>query len=204
MQENQQQSKAQKTLFLFLLVTLGFLVFVTVMFFTVIQPRHLPSLYAYESSRAQRGSIISADGFHLATTKKLYKAMVDTRYIDPQKKALFIKLFSIYSGIDKKTIEKKLASRKGVVVLSYNIEELQANYLKKLAFELRRFKVFLELKNPKTGIRSIHGLNVLESGESRLYPYGKLLTPLIGYPHKLEDDGYTYVQGVKGLEKRFD
>jgi cell division protein FtsI (penicillin-binding protein 3) len=198
------QNKSKKILFLYILVVLGFLAFVSVMFITVVQPRHLPSLYAYESSKAQRGSIISADGFHLATTKKLYKAMVDTRYIDPQKKDLFVKLFSIYSGMKKTAIEKKLAKRKGVVVLSYNLEELRANYLKKLAYELRRFKVFLELKNPKTGIRSIHGLNVLESGESRLYPYGKLLTPLIGYPHKMEDDGYTYVQGVKGLEKRFD
>jgi len=164
----------------------------------------MPSLYAKESSRAQRGNIISADGFHLATTKKLYKAVVDTRYIDPQKRELFIQLFSIYSGMTPKAIKKRLKKRKGVVVLSYNIPQIQAQYLKKLSYELRRFKVFLELKNPRTGLRSIHGLSVIESGESRLYPYGNLLTPIIGYPHKIEDNGYTSVKGVKGLEKRFD
>ncbi len=164
----------------------------------------MPSLYAVESSKASRGAIISADGFHLATTKKLYKAVVDTRYIDPQKRELFIKLFNIYSGIPIKTIKKRLAKRKGVVVLSYNIEEIQANYLKKLSHELRRLKVFLSLKNPKTGLRSIHGLSVIESGESREYPYGNLLTPILGYPHKLEKDGFTFVKGVKGLEKRWD
>ena len=174
------------------------------MLLTVVKSRHMPSLYAVESSKASRGAIISADGFHLATTKKLYKAVVDTRYIDPQKRELFIKLFHIYSGISVKEIKKRLAKRKGVVVLSYNVQEIQAHYLKKLARELRRFKVFLSLKNPKTGLRSVHGLSVIESGESREYPYGKLLTPILGYPHKLEKDGFTFVKGVKGLEKRWD
>jgi cell division protein FtsI (penicillin-binding protein 3) len=174
------------------------------MLVNVLKPRHMPSLYAKESSKAVRGSIVSKDGFHLATTKKLYKAVVDTRYIDPKKQDLFIELFSIYSGIDNKTIKKRLKKRKGVVVLSYDITQIQAQYLKKLAYELRRFKVFLELKNPKTGYRSIHGLSVIESGESREYPYGNLLTPIIGYPHKIEEDGYTHIQGVKGLEKRFE
>jgi cell division protein FtsI (penicillin-binding protein 3) len=198
------RNKSKKILFLYALLAVAFLTFLTVMLFTVIKPRHTPSLYAKESSRAQRGSIISADGFHIATTKKLYKAVVDTRYIDPQKKELFIELFSIYSGMQTKAIKKRLAKQRGVVVLSYNIPQIQAQYLKKLSYELRRFRVFLELKNPRTGLRSIHGLSIIESGESREYPYGKLLTPIIGYPHKIEDDGYTSIRGVKGLEKRFD
>ena len=56
------------------------------MLLTVLKDRNLPSLYAKDSSKAKRGNIISADGFHLATTKKLYKAIVNTRYIDPEKK----------------------------------------------------------------------------------------------------------------------
>jgi len=197
-------NKSKKILFLYALISLGFFIFLSVMLLTVIKSRHLPSIYAKDSSRAIRGSIISADGFHLATTKKLYKAVVNTRYIDPDKKDLFVELFSIYSGIETKEIRKRLAKHKGVVVLSYNIPQIQAHYLKKLARELRRFKVFLELKNARTGLRSIHGLSILESGESREYPYGNLLTPIIGYPHKIEDDGYTSISGVKGLEKRFD
>lgn len=170
----------------------------------VLKPRHMPSLYTYESSKAQRGSIISADGFHIATTKKLYKAMVNTKYIDPQKRELFIQLFSIYSGISTKEIEKKLNSTNGVLILSYTISQLQAQYLKRLAYELRHYKVFMELKNPRTGIRSVHGLSIIESGESREYPYAKVLTPIVGYTHKVEDDGYTTIHGVKGLEKKFD
>jgi len=197
-------NKSKKILFLYALIASGFILFLSVMLLTVVKSRHLPSSYAKESSRAQRGSIISADGFHLATTKKLYKAVVNTRYIDPEKKELFIELFNIYSDIPTKEIRKRLSKRKGVVVLSYNIPQIQAHYLKKLARELRRFKVFLEIKNKKTGLRSIHGLSIIESGESREYPYGNLLTPIIGYPHKIEDDGYTSISGVKGLERRFN
>ena len=174
------------------------------MLITTLKPRHLPSMYAKETSKAVRGSIISADGFHIATTKKLYKAVVNTYYIDPQKKELFVELFSIYSGVDTKTIKNKLAKRKGVVVLSYNIPQKQAQYLKKLAYELRRFKVFVERKNARTGRTTLHGLSIIESGESREYAYGKLLTPIIGYPHKIEDKGYTYIKGVKGIERRFE
>jgi len=197
-------NKSKKILLLYVLIVVAFIVFLSVMFFTAFNPRHMPSLYAMESSKAKRGSIISADGFHIATTKKLYKAVVNTRYIDPEKKELFVELFSIYSGMTPKEIKKRISKKRGVVVLSYNIPQIQAHYLKKLAYELRRFKVFMELKNPKTGIRSIHGLSIIESGESREYPYGNLLTPVIGYPIKFEEDGYTHIKGVQGLEKRFD
>ena len=198
------RNKSKKILLLYVLISLAFIVFLSVMLLTATKARHMPSLYTVESSKAERGSIISADGFHIATTKKLYKAVVNTRYIDPDKKELFIKLFSIYSGMSPQAIKKRLSRRKGVVVLSYDVPQIQAHYLKTLARELRRFKVFLELKNPKTGLRSVHGLSILESGESREYPYGTLLTPIIGYPHKIEEDGYTSIKGVKGLEKRFD
>ena len=198
------RNKSKKILLLYVLIVMAFLVFLSVILLTVLKSRHTPSLYTIESSKASRGSIISADGFHLTSTKKLYKAVVDTRYIDPDKKELFIELFSIYSGMEPKKIKKKLAKRRGIVVLSYDIQEIQAHYLKKLASEFRRFKVFLAIKNPKTGLLSVHGLSIIESGESREYPYGNLLTPIIGYPHKLENNGFTYVQGVKGLEKRWD
>ena len=199
-----EENKSKKILLLYGLIAFGFFIFLTVMLLTVVKSRHLPSLYSQNNYKAQRGSIISADGFHLATTKKLYKAVVNSRYIDPQKEDLFIQLFSIYSSIDAKTIKKKLKKRRGVIVLSYHIQEKEAQYLKKLAYELKRYKVFMELKNKRTGLRSIHGLSIIASGEGRVYPYGNVLTPIIGYPHKLEDEGYTRIKGVKGLEKRFD
>lgn len=198
------QNKSKKIAILYALLVVGFLLFLAAMLATVLKSRDLPSLYTKNSSKATRGSIISADGYHIATTVKLYKAIVNTHYIDPLKKDLFVKLFSIYSEIDAKEIEKKLNTQKGVVVLSYNIPQKQAQYLKQLAYELRRLKVFIEIKSPSTGRTSLHGLNIIESGESREYAYDKLLTPILGYPHKVEEDGYTYVKGVKGIERRFE
>jgi len=174
------------------------------MLLSVIKPRHLPSMYAKNSSKAMRGNIISADGFTIASTSKLYKAVVNTYYIDPEKKDLFVQLFSIYSGIDAKKVKKALNKRKGVVVLSYTVSQKRAQYLKKLGRELRRYKVFIPRANSKDGTKSIHGLSIIESGESREYPYDKLLTPIIGYTHKTEEDGYTKIKGVKGIEKRFE
>ncbi len=198
------QNKSKKIFILYSLIAVGFIIFLSVMLLTTLKSRDLPSLYTKESSKAIRGSIISADDFHIATTIKLYKAVVNTHYIDPKKRELFIELFSIYSGIDTKEVKKRLSKREGVVVLSYNIPQKQAQYLKQLSYELRRLNVFVERKNPVTGKTSLHGLSVVESGESREYQYDKLLTPIIGYPHKYEDDGYTYVKGVKGLEKKFE
>ncbi len=198
------ENKSKKIFLLYTLLGLGFFIFLSVMLSIALNSRHTPSLYTKKSSKAERGSIISQDGFHIATTKKLYKAVVNTKYIDPQKKELFIQLFSIYSGIDAKEVRKKLQKRKGPVVLSYLIQKKQAQYLKNLIHELRSYKVFMDLKNPRTGIRSIQGLNILESGETRVYPYGDILTPIIGYPQKVEKNGYTKIEGIKGIEKRFN
>jgi len=196
-------SKSKKILALFLVLMLGFAIFLAVMLYTALHPRDIPSIYSEETTKAQRGSIISSDGYHIATTQKLYKAVVNTRNIDPNKEELFIQLFSIYSDIPPAEIRQRLHTRKGSVTLSYHISPKEAMYLKTLAFELRRLGVFVEYEN-RNGDRILQGLSIIESGEARIYPYGKLLTPLLGYPRKIEEEGYTRVYGIKGLEKFFD
>lgn len=196
-------NKSKKILALFLVLMFGFIIFLTVMLYTALHDRDIPSIFSEDTAKAQRGSIISADGFNIATTQKLYKAVVNTRNIDPDKEELFIQLFSIYSGIDPNEIRQRLHTRKGSVTLSYHISPKEAMYLKTLSFELRRLGVFIEYETPN-GDRILQGLNIIESGEARSYPYGKLLTPLLGYPRKMEEEGYTRVYGIKGLEKFFD
>ena len=194
--------KSSKVLLLFIVIVIGFLIFLSTMFYTAVKPRDLPSRFISDSTKAERSSIISADGFHLAITKKVYKAMINTRNLDPDKKELFVQLFSIYSNIPAERIRKKIR-RKGAVTLSYNISEQRAQYLKSLAFELRRLNVFQEYETP-SGRHILQGLDVIESGEARVYPYGDLLTPVIGYPKKHEDQGYTRSHGMKGIERRYN
>jgi len=197
------RSKSKKILVLFLFLIIGFLLFLSSQLYTVLHDRHTPSQFTSNETRAERGEIISADGFHIATTQQLYKAVVNTRNIDPDKKELFIKLFSIYSGIAEKKISQRLKSHKGTVVLSYHIDPQAAQYLKTLAYRLRRMKVFVEY-TLANGRSILHGLSILPSGEKRHYPYQDLLTPVVGYIHKVEDHSYTRVQGVKGIEKSFN
>lgn len=197
------RNKSKKILVLFLFLIVGFILFLSSQFYTVVHKRHVPSLFTSDETRAERGEILSSDGFHIATTQQLYKAVVNTQNIDPDKKELFVKLFSIYSGISEKEIYKRLSSRKGSVVLSYDINPQDAQYLKTLAYKLRQMKVFSEYVLPN-GQHILHGLNILPSGERREYPYKDLLSSVIGYIHKVEENSYTRVRGVKGIEKKFD
>lgn len=199
-----QDNKSKKIFFLYALLVLGFLLFLAMMFFIAAVPRHTPSLYTHSTIKAKRGEIITADDYHVAITKKLYKAVVNTHFIKSAQENLFIKLFSIYSGLSPREISAKLHSKHGVVVLSYEIDSQHAQSLRTLGTELIRLGVFKDIKNPITHIRTVQGLSIIPSGEARVYPYKTMLTPIIGYTHKIEDDGYTTVHGIKGLEKEYD
>lgn len=185
----------------------GFLLFASLIFLLAISQilfseRELPTLNAAKSDNAIRGNIYSRDHFHLATSKKLYKAVVNTYCIDPNKREMFVKLFSIYSGIEPEEIKKQLR-KQGNVVLSYHINAKQANHLKQLARKFNAMQMFVEHEDAQGRIYK-YGLSIIESGEKREYLYDDILQPLIGYVKKTEDGDYTRVAGVKGLEKYYE
>lgn len=93
--------KKTKLLLLLIFFVIGIVVFIGSILHTAIKDRHIPRLIISETNRALRGDILSKEGFKLSFSQKLYKAMINTYNIDPDKKDLFIKLFSIYSGIDE-------------------------------------------------------------------------------------------------------
>ncbi|WP_096028947.1 peptidoglycan D,D-transpeptidase FtsI family protein [Campylobacter lanienae] len=198
-----QNSSQGKVYAVFALVILAIFVFLVVIFYRSSIERRLPKLQSSDYTSALRGSILSKDGFSLASSQKLFKAMVDTRNIDPNKKELFIKLYTLYSGDDPKKI-RKILSKKGLVTLSYEIDAKGAAYLKELARKLYRNKVFIAYQDPKTGIVSTQGMSIVESGQKRLYMAKDALTPAIGYIKKIEINGITKVEGVKGIEKVYD
>ncbi len=193
-------TKLYKIIVIFALFLIGILIFLGVVLKIIIEDRHLPRLYVEEKNRAVRGSIVSQDGYQVAYSNKLYKVAVNTRCIDPQKKDLFIKLFSIYSGIPQKKVRKALKKR-GYIVLSYAIDTKTAYQLKILSRKLNSLNVFVPYRVGNRYIKQ--GLTILESGESRVFPYKDTMTPIIGYVGKIEEDGYTRIQGIKGLEKYY-
>ncbi|MBX7490618.1 peptidoglycan D,D-transpeptidase FtsI family protein [Helicobacter turcicus] len=197
-----QSKKAGKILLLFILIAIGFCIFLGAIFYRNFTERQLPNLQTKRVESAIRGNIYSSDGFLLASSKKVYKAVVNTYNINPQKKELFINLFSIYSKIPKQEIRKKL-EQKGNVTLSYNIDSKSASYLKQLNLKLNQLSVFQSYED-KNGNIFKYGLSVVESGESRDYLYGDTMEPILGYINKENDSKITRVNGVKGIEKSFD
>ncbi len=200
--------RSSKLLFLFVLIVLLVLVFLSSVLRTISSDRHLPAQTATIHNRSLRGKIISKDDYTLGLPHKIYKAVVYAPGIDPAKMDMFVHLFSIYSGmreedIRKSFIDKKGQKKKGYVTISKNIDANSAISLKSLAYKLRRLGVFRPVKNRK-GINIVHGLDIIESGEQREFPFGDVLEPILGYIKKVDNGKYTGVKGVKGLERHYE
>lgn len=200
------KQKTKKILILLLLLSFGIFIVLFSVYRTIHEKRTLPTLTGEKSELAVRGNIISEDGFNLVSSKKIYKASVDTRYLNPDKKELFMILFSIYSGIDYKTLSEKfkeVEKNPGLLVLSYNIDSRAAKNLRELDIKLNQLNVFVPRKGGSLSL--IRRLEVSESGEKRTFSYDDTLTPVLGYIKKIESQtGKTKVDGVKGLERSYD
>ncbi|RXJ99712.1 cell division protein FtsW [Arcobacter sp. CECT 8986] len=200
-------NKTKKIAILFLLILLFLIILVFSIANTMTKDRRMPSLQITKKELAVRGNIVSSDNFKIASSKKLYKASIDTRFLDLNKKELFLKLFSIYSDIPynkvKRKVDESINDHPGYLVLSYNVDARTAKNLKELGFKLRRLKVFKAREIG--GGRVLQGLNIIESGEKRIYSYNNTLTPVVGYIRKFEsENGKTKVKGIKGLEKKYN
>ena len=198
--------KTKKIVILFSLIFLCLTILMISVFRTITENRHLPSLKGEKSELAVRGDIVSSDNFKIASSKKLYKASIDTRYLDPAKRELFLNLFSIYSNTDYKELENRLIEGEknpGNLILSYGINSRSAKNLKELAFKLIQLDVFKSRQ--VNGNKILRGLTISESGEKRTFSYEDTLTPVVGYISKFESEaGKTKVNGIKGLERNYN
>lgn len=197
-----------KISFLFLLLLLAMGMFLFSVLKTISSDRRIPSHTTTIYDRSFRGSIISEDGYTLSSSEKTYQAVVRGASIDPDKKALFVKLFSIYSGIPEEKILKRFKNRKGKeiqgnIILSKTINARSAMQLKALAYKLRKLDVFQSIKI-HNGIEVLYGLDIIENGESRRFPLGDVLSPILGYVGDESDGKYTRPSGRKGLERAYE
>lgn len=200
--------RKNKISFLFLLLLLAMGIFLFSVLRTITSDRRIPSHNSTIHDRSFRGAIISADDYTLSSSQKTYQAVIRGASIDPDKKALFVKLFSIYSGIPEKKILKRFKNRKGKeikgnIVLSKTIHARSAMQLKSLAYKLRKLDVFQSIKT-RSGIEVVYGLDIIENGESRRFPLGDVLSPILGYVGKKSDGKYTRPSGKKGLERSYE
>ncbi len=174
---------------------------------TISTERRIPSHNSIIHDRSFRGSIISKDDYTLSSSLKTYQAVIRGESIDPGKKEMFVKLFSIYSGIPAADIEKKFKKKgkaiKGNIVLSRNIDARHAMQLKSLAYKLRKLHVFRSTKT-RAGIEVMYGLDIIENGESRRFPLKDVLSPILGYVGKKDEHNYIRPRGKKGLERNYE
>lgn len=195
-------SDVQKGTSFFLLVFSIFvlaIIFLIAVYFTISEKKRGLNLQSSKKDFSVRGSIYSNDGFSMASSEKLYKVSIIPQNIAPDKKELFINLFSIYSNIPKETIREKLKN-KGYTTLSYHITPIQASNLKTLNSKLNSYQVFQEFEENGKVYQKM-GISIEVSGYSRQYPYGIMLEPLIGYTKKIHQEKITRVEGIKGCEK---
>ena len=205
-QEEFNTKRKGKTVLFLVLIFFAFLLLFVFVLFTVKESRKLPSLTTAKLDLAVRGDILSNDNFKIATSRKIYTATIDTRGLSPEKKELFIKLFSIYSDMDENEVRGKINKslrNPGHLTISRNISSRNAKNLQLLAKKLITLKVFRSLKINNSHV--VFGLSVFETGEMREYPYNDTLTPVIGHLRKeIDANDKTRVSGIKGLEKSYN
>ncbi len=161
--------------------------------------RKIPRTHTSESDTALRGNIITQDGFVLATSEKFYKAVVDSRSIDPNKRELFVKLYSIYSGESEAKINAAL-NKKGFTTLSNDLDRKSAAFVKDLGRKFYQTGVFIAYENPESKRAVTRGMDVVQSGQRRNYIAADALTPLIGYTQQRQNGELVRNVGVKGIE----
>jgi len=202
------RKRTSKITGLFGLLIAAMVIFLISILTTISSQRRIPSQEAIVHDRSLRGAIISADDYTLSRSHKTYQAVIRGASINPDKREMFIKLFSIYSGIPSEKIKKRFFDKKGHliqgnIILSKKLNTKQAMQLRSLAYKLKRQEVFRSIKT-RSGIERLYGLDIVEIGESRDFPLHDILSPVLGYVGKRSDGHYTRPKGMKGLERKYD
>jgi len=191
---------------MFLVIFFLFMVFLSTLIGIINSDRKTDNKYISIENKAIRGKIISKDGFVVSFSRKHFRAEVNTRSIDPKKKDLFVKLFSIYSGIPEEDILDRFISKtgkeiKGRIVLCSNIDVRLSKDLKELSRKMTYLDIFQPINKKKPHL--VYGLDILPTSETRYFPHKNLLTPVVGYVQTEIINNYKIPIGMKGLEKSY-
>jgi len=189
-------SKAGKILGLFAILTIGFILFLVRVFDITTSDRFQVNLIKKETDTPLRGEISSADGYKIANSKQTYSVAVNPENIKSDQYDLFIKLFTIYSGLNEKELKAMLKGDKRVVLLN-SADAKTARNFRQLSTTLDRMKIFTPKKVGGKYYR--YGLEVLENEFLRNYPYGDSLEPALGY---VQTGGMSGLAGVEGFYEK--
>ena len=188
--------KTGKVLAIFLLIICFFVIFLSGMLSTVSQKNHSRNYFKEETQPAFRGTVTSVDGHTLAQSARRWEVIFDGRHIEEEKKPLVARLLSLYSGQEESQL-LELLRRDTRVVLGRDFTTREAKNLQHLSTQLDRLGAYKSFVQNGTTLR--FGLEILPlEPPVRLYPYGELAQPVLGYVKK--QDG----EGQMGLERFYE
>ncbi|MBF7045159.1 penicillin-binding protein 2 [Campylobacter volucris] len=210
MLQNTIKNRVSKVAFAFCM-TLFFMVLFLLSTFFLTSKRHIPNTEKEQYLSALRGNIITSDNFTITSSRQIYRAEIDLRSLNPDKKELFLKLFQIYSGAsdeEMQDIKKRMNAKKKrsySFILLQNINSKNASYLKELAKKLYTQGYFKAFTN-NNGRVETRGLDIIEHKEDRIYMPKDSLTPVVGYTRTYMDEESEIFKntGIKGLEKYYN
>jgi cell division protein FtsI (penicillin-binding protein 3) len=157
-----------------------------------------------KKAKAIRGAIVTADGYHIAYTTKTYSIGFKNYELPVENREVFAQMVALYTKMTKTEILSKIerARKNGYVMLSNKLTFKEFNNLNKLGREFSNLGI---MRGKYIG-GSYHfeGLNGRISGITRNLPYGKSVTPIVGYTNKKEESYFTDVVGMKGIEGEFE
>jgi cell division protein FtsI (penicillin-binding protein 3) len=173
-------------------------IFGAFLFFSIYRPKSCFNPYIKKIESALRGNIV-AGNFTLAKSERIYAVYIDPDYISFFKKKLFVDLFSIYTGIKKKEISKKLKTHKRILLAVIDKKtKQQLIYLRRI---LDKYRVFISVNGIRRGYdiesvapKNIDGNIVLSPLFKRVYPYNDTFEPYLGSYSKETQKGNNGIE----------
>jgi len=185
---------------------LFFTFFITIfgafLFFSIYKPKSYFNPYVTRIESALRGNIITGK-FTLAKSERIYVVSINPNYISPLKKKFFVDLFTIYTGVNKKELYRKLKQHKRVILSKVDKKtKQQLIYLRRI---LDKYRVFLSVNGIRRGydiqsvkIQVVDGKKIFKPLFKRVYPYNDTFEPFLGSYSKL------YQKGNNGIEEYYN
>ncbi len=189
MPNKQVGQKTLKILVIFSILLIICVVFVLRIFYLNYSHKSNISTIVKSSKTILRGDIITKDGFTLSTSVKNYKIKYNPIHINPDKKDTFATLLSLYSGENIDFIKNKLNKNKNITFLEIKYDEYH-DYLR-----LNRIMDNLGVYKSTKGIRQ---RLEIEEKEKRIFTYGNVLSPYLGYLTK------DTLKALKGVENKYN
>jgi len=180
------------TITMFIFVLFGIIAVGVVVRFTIVKPAGFFLPKGRIVQKGIRGNI-DGNGTFIVYSKLIYDVQINPIYLNPRLKPQFIQLFSIYTGIPPEKLEERLRGNRWIKLAE--VDERQK-------MELIHLRRYLSLKgffrrHPQTGYQM--GYSIEAPREVRIYPYGNLLEPVLGYYNRYEKEGKEGIEGYYQL-----